>query len=63
MAHPLHACVRLIDDLRVAGFACHPIRNDFTGGRSPRQPCGVSPTLIMIPASCLQTVRSHGLKP
>ena len=34
MAHPLRAYVRLIDDLRVAGFACHPIRDYFTGSRS-----------------------------
>ena len=34
MAHPLRAYVALIDDLRVAGFACHPIRDYFTDGRS-----------------------------
>jgi len=34
MAHPLRAYVALIDDLRVAGFACHPIRDYFTGDRS-----------------------------
>ena len=62
MTHPLRAYVALIDALRVARFACHPLRDDFTGGRFPKQPCGESPTVIMIPASCSQTLHSQGLQ-
>ena len=29
MAHPLHAYLALLDDLRTAGFRCHPISNYF----------------------------------
>ncbi|MBK1632327.1 hypothetical protein CKO31_16600 [Thiohalocapsa halophila] len=29
MAHPLHAYLALLDDLRAAGFRCHPIRDYF----------------------------------
>ncbi|WP_295886976.1 hypothetical protein [uncultured Thiohalocapsa sp.] len=34
MAHPLHAYLALLDDLRAAGFRCHPIRDYFTGNQA-----------------------------
>ncbi|WP_462330989.1 hypothetical protein [Thiohalocapsa halophila] len=34
MAHPLHAYLALLDDLRVAGFHCHPIRDYFMAQRA-----------------------------
>lgn len=34
MAHPLHAYLALLDDLRAAGFRCHPISDYFTAQRA-----------------------------
>ena len=38
MAHPLHAYLALLDDLRTAGFRCHPIRDYFTEQRAGQGP-------------------------
>ena len=45
MAHPLHAYLALLDDLRTAGFRCHPIRDYFIGDGAgqPTAPAAADP--------------------